>query len=162
MSLVQLSCLVHTASSGNANTSGLFSVFMVLWVLSYMSKVPGAQQCTTHNRKKPLQPEVWWELQESSSAAAGPLSCHTVQCSPTSAGVTTTKVSLLSEPAQPSGHTLTTASSTHTLYLDVSLSKTHTLLLPPPNLHFLPLSSPFCFPVYLVSWTLFHFHYSAV
>lgn len=23
---------------------------MVLWVLSYMSKVPGAQQCTTHNR----------------------------------------------------------------------------------------------------------------
>lgn len=96
MSLVQLSCLVPTASSGNPNTSGLFNVFMVLWVLSYMSKVPGAQQCTTHNRKKPLQPEVWWELQESSSAAAGPLSCHSVQCSPTSAGVTTTKVSLLS------------------------------------------------------------------
>lgn len=49
-----------------------------------------------HTQQKPLQPEVWWELQESSSAAAGPLSCHSVQCSPTSAGVTTTKVSLLS------------------------------------------------------------------
>lgn len=117
------SCTVHTVTSGNSKTSGLFNVFMVLWVLLYMSKVPGAHQCMGHhNKKKPLQPAVWWKLQEnSSSAAAGPHSCHTLQCSPTSADVTTFAqwACTLAKLPQTPGCTLSKASSTHTLHLDL-------------------------------------------
>lgn len=95
MSLVQLSCLVPTASSGNPNTSGLFNVFMVLWVLSYMSKVPGAQQCTTHNRNH-CSLRCGGSCRRALQQQLVPSAVTLSSVSPTSAGVTTTKVSLLS------------------------------------------------------------------
>lgn len=118
MPLVQGSCIVHTAPSGNSKTSGLFNVFMVLWVLSYTSKVPGAHQCTRHhNKNKPLQPEVWWKLQESSSsAAADPHICHSPELPHICRCFSHCKVGLhcdLAKLPQLAGCTLPKASSTH-------------------------------------------------
>lgn len=124
MFLFQVSCIVHIASSGNPSTSGLFNAFMVLWILSYMCKVPGAHQCKRHpNKKKPLQPEVWWKLQENSS----PCSCfpqlphspglpHICRC------YNLCKVGLHCDLTKLPQCTLPKASSAHTLHLDVFLS----------------------------------------